>query len=255
MIKKIFLGNKMFQPFYEFLFKLAFKGMNYDRGHVPDLSGERNVLQLLEKSKTTNNLTIFDVGANVGQYATLVMQTIKTDFQLHSFEPQEAAFAELIKINDKDFFHPNNVGVGSQPGTLNMFYDRKGSVFASMYKAQYDTYHINLTETVQVNVTTIDEYCQVNNIENIDFLKLDVEGFELEVLKGAKRMLAEKRIKMVQFEFGIASIEARIYLKDFFEILEGFEMYRILQNGIWKLTYSEYIEIFSPTNYLAIKKV
>ncbi len=252
MLKDFLLGNKHLQPFYEFLFKVAYKGMNYDRGHVPDLSGEKYVLKLLEKNSREQSLNIFDVGANVGQYAQLVLSTIKKPVQLYSFEPQPAAYAKLIKTCDKDFFHPNNMALGSKAGTEKMFYNNQGSVFASMFPAKYETYSIDLNQQQEVKVSTLDEYCTANNITRIDFLKMDVEGYEMEVLKGAKQLLAKKAIKMVQFEFGIASIEARIYLKDFFTTLDGFDIYRILQNGIRKLHYSEYIEIFSPTNYLAI---
>lgn len=254
MLKKFILGNSRFQPFFELLYKISYKGMNYDRGHVPESSGEEFVLSLLQKSKQQESLMIFDVGANVGQYGQLVMHHLKVPFVLHSFEPQKNAFAKLERISDKNNFHPHNTAVGAEEGHITMFYDNQESVFASVYKATYETYKVDLTNTVEVPVTTIDAFCHSNKVDRIDFLKIDAEGHELEILKGARQKIADGKIGMIQFEFGIASIEARIYLKDFFMLLPKYDIYRILQNGIRKLAYSEYIEIFLPTNYLAILK-
>ena len=50
---------------------------------------------------------------------------------------------------------------------------------------------------VKVDITTIDSYCQKQNIKSIDILKMDVQGNEINVLKGAKQMLKEKRIKLI----------------------------------------------------------
>ena len=64
---------------------------------------------------------------------------------------------------------------------------------------------IHLTQKeVEVDVTTIDSYCQKQNIKSIDILKIDVQGNEINVLKGAKQMLKEKRIKLIFTEISIA---------------------------------------------------
>ena len=53
-------------------------------------------------------------------------------------------------------------------------------------------------------------------MEDIDLLKLDVEGHELEVLRGGVRMFAQRRVKMVSFEFGGCNIDSRTYFRDFY---------------------------------------
>jgi FkbM family methyltransferase len=55
-------------------------------------------------------------------------------------------------------------------------------------------------KTIQVPTTTLDEFTSKNQIDRIDFLKIDVEGFELEVLEGASRLLASKKIRAILFE-------------------------------------------------------
>ena len=57
---------------------------------------------------------------------------------------------------------------------------------------------------IKVKTTTIDSYCKKNNVESIDILKIDVQGNELKVLHGAKRMLKEKRVKLIFTEISIA---------------------------------------------------
>ena len=54
----------------------------------------------------------------------------------------------------------------------------------------------------EIAATTIDDYCEKNNVEKIDLLKIDVEGAELQVMRGARRMLKSKKIECLTFEFG-----------------------------------------------------
>ncbi len=253
-IKDLVLGNKLFQPFFEMLFKVAVKGMNYDRGHVPGLSGEKYVLELVQQLPAGRPLTIFDVGANTGQYAALAVDTIRAKFELYSFEPQQQAFGELRTVTDQPFFHPVNVAMGAEVGKTNIFYEKAGSVFASMFPASYGSYNVCLDKSTEIDVTTVDTFCLHRNIGHIDLLKIDVEGYEIEVLKGCRQMLADRRIKLIQFEFGIASVEARIFMKDFFGLLPHYDIYRVLQNGIRKIKYNEYAELFLTTNYLAVAR-
>lgn len=254
MLKNFLLGNKWLQPIYEYLFKVAIKGMNYDRGHIPNYSGEKYVLEMLQNTTKSGNLLIFDVGANTGQYAELVIDTLGKEIQLYSFEPQKEAFNKLKNVSNTPFFFPYQFALGAEEGEIEIFFNREGSVFASMFPSFYQNYNVALDKSQRVSVNCIDNFCRKNNIDYIDLLKIDVEGYELEVLKGCKQLIAGGKIKMIQFEFGIASIKARIFLEDFFNILQEYDIYRILQNGIRKIQYSEYAELFLTTNYLAIKR-
>ena len=254
MTRNYLPASKALQPFYEFLYKVSVRGMNYDRGQCPDKSGEAYVLKLLDKPGRAEPV-IFDVGANTGQYAKVVMDTLPQPFRLHSFEPQGKAFAQLKNLSGSDCFRAHNIGLGATEASADIFYEAQGSVLASMFAASYRMYNIVLDQTEKVPVSTVDAFCAANDIRYIDLLKIDVEGYELEVLKGSKAMLAGQQIGMIQFEVGIASIEARVFVKDFFDILgQQYDIYRILQNGLRKIRYSEFAEIFLVTNYLAIRR-
>ena len=65
------------------------------------------------------------------------------------------------------------------------------------------------------------------------FLKIDVEGFELEVLRGAQRMLSEGRIVAIQFEFNEMNVVGRVFVGDFFHLLgPTYTLYRLLPHGL-----------------------
>jgi len=59
----------------------------------------------------------------------------------------------------------------------------------------------NFTSQTKVNITSVDIYCKENNIKKIDFMKIDTQGFEEEVLVGSKKMLKEQKIGIIQLEF------------------------------------------------------
>jgi len=107
-----------------------------------------------------------------------------------------------------------------------------------------------------VDIRTIDSFCLEKNIDHISFLKLDTEGNELNILKGAKNMINSEKIDFIQFEFGGCNIDSKTYFQDFYYLLNPrYQIYRILENGLFPIKkYCETNEIFLTTNYLAEKK-
>jgi hypothetical protein len=82
-----------------------------------------------------------------------------------------------------------------------------------------------------------------------------VEGHELSVLAGAKEVL--NRIELVQFEFGGGNIDSKTYFQDFWYFFKNlnFDIYRLTPRGPIKVSeYSEFLEVFRPTNYFAVRK-
>jgi FkbM family methyltransferase len=254
LLKKIFLGRKILQPLYALLFKLSIKGMNYDRGHIVSDSGEKHVIDFISKNSTKSPLTIFDVGANTGEYSRLVLDALRNRAEIYAFEPQKLAYQQLSESIKSNNFSAFNIGLGNVPGIVKLYKNNEGSVFGSLYYAKHAHLGVELDKTEEVTIETLDQFCLSNAISHIDLLKIDVEGHEIEVLKGAKEMLKTEKINFIQFEFGIASIESRVFMKDFFQLLYGYDIYRILPNSLYPITYTEYSELFLTTNYLAIKK-
>ena len=198
-------------------------------------------------------LVIFDAGANRGEYLQLAL---KQRAVIHAFEPSSAAFAEL----KARFAHTpnvvlNKVALGSKPGTQTLYYDVPGSELSSLYPRHISHHGHELKHTELVEIETIDRYCQTQNIERIDLLKLDVEGHELEVLRGAQQLFATGRIATVSFEFGGCNIDSRTYLRDFFEFFSAHHMHLARVTAFGHLqalaNYDESLEQFRTTCYFA----
>ncbi|HYV33331.1 MAG TPA: FkbM family methyltransferase [Candidatus Limnocylindria bacterium] len=256
-IAKFFLGKKWGQSFFKALFLLSIKGMNFGGGSTWSESGEEWVVKYFAKLAGNKEVIFFDVGANVGEYALAVEGILKTyskNFKILCFEPSKETFTQL---KDKTQRHHQlqlfNIALGESAGKLPLYSTKAASGLTSLYNRQGV---LGMEASEDAEVETIDGFCKRENISEIDFLKLDVEGNEYKVLLGAKGLLKEKKIKFIQFEFGGTDIDARVYFRDFFNLLNPeYNLYRILKNGLYQIpTYKETEEIFVTTNYLAVLK-
>ncbi len=115
---------------------------------------------------------------------------------------------------------------------------------------------VEVSATERIEVRALDDFCREQGVERIDFLKLDVEGHELAVLRGARRMLGAGTVSLIQFEFGPANIYSRTFFYDFWTLLSGaYDIYRIVPKGLAPIAYyGEQREIFLTTNYLAVRR-
>ena len=110
------------------------------------------------------------------------------------------------------------------------------------------------TSSTSVNVDTVDKFCEREHIETIDLLKIDTEGFEMEVLAGAARMIKDDRIAAIQFEFGDMFIRSPYHFVDFWDLLSPeYDLYRILRSGLQLIKcYSSDLEIYKTANFLCL---
>lgn len=140
---------------------------------------------------------MFDIGANQGQTVSK-FKTIFPNSKVHSFEPSKICF-EVLKNNHsatKDLVL-NNKAVGIEKGNLE-FNEYEWSALNSLLKRSFGKSKV--IDSYIVNVISIDDYCEENNINKINLLKTDTEGYELNVLKGAEQMMNESAIQFVYTE-------------------------------------------------------
>jgi FkbM family methyltransferase len=162
------------------------------------------------RSYVREGMTVFDVGAHVGAL-TMLFSKLAGSGCVHAFEPAPAAFEELRSAAaGAANVTPNRLALSDRPGSVRLHcYGGPFQAFNSMADRPLADYGVDAgpVRHEEVEATTLDAYCAAGNISRIDLLKIDVEGAELQVLRGAEGMLAAKRIGCVAFEFGQATFD------------------------------------------------
>lgn len=254
------IGKIKSQEFYERIYRSSLDFMNFGRGAYPEESGEIFVLNYIKNSlkKEIGPINILDVGANVGNYTLLLNKSFNdVNANIFAFEPSEKTYKRLhSNTSGVKNIKAYNFGFGEKNGKFTFYSDTDNSSHASLYNARLDYYNIELKEAEVVEIKTIDSFCQENNIRRIHFLKLDVEGYEFSILRGAQNVLFNNTIDFIQFEFGTYNIASKTYFQDFYYLLsQKYKIYRILRNGLYPIKrYDPLYEIFVTTNYLAQKR-
>lgn len=184
---------------------------------------------------------IVDVGGNFGWYSCHLQASMPTGGELHVFEPVPVVRAELLEnlaLNPREDVKTVVTGfcLSDATGEVVLHVPNKlGSAFASLRNQNYDGGFAR----VVAQATTLDSYCQENNITHIDLLKIDVEGAELQVLQGASAMLSAPRKPVLFIEseatilkvFGHTVQEVINYIYGF-----GYSGYIVKHEKLHKLT-------------------
>jgi FkbM family methyltransferase len=145
--------------------------------------------------------TVFDVGANIGQSARFFLDKFPHS-HIYCFEPVSSTFRQLQRnMKGVERVHCYQFAFGSQKRAVKMvLQDRSTRCF--VLEQPEELANKDLT-TESVDQITLDEFCQMNEIDHISFLKIDTEGGDLEVLKGAAGLLNRQKVELVQVEAGM----------------------------------------------------
>lgn len=168
--------------------------------------------------------TFVDVGANVGLFSALVFDCFKS---FYLFEPSPSTFKALqdtCNLNSGVQWHLFNVGVADQKGSME-FIDEGGLSGTSRFSGN-NAPKVGQSPTISVNVDTLDNLIP-EEIGDI-ILKVDVEGFEERVFKGANRIFSKQQAKLVMFErLGRTNLQN---LKEFFN-LHNYTIFAVQKDG------------------------
>lgn len=225
---------------------------NGDNNSDPSTNGEEQFLRT-ELRKLSMGGVVFDVGANVGDWTKYCL-SIEPSLHIHLFEPSKPTFKKLASNSWPPNIKLNNCGLGEKNELLNLNIVDAASGMNSIHKRHgVKSAEVILAEAIQIQ--TLDAYCEANNITHIDLLKVDVEGHELAVFRGAQQMLGAGKINIIQFEYGGCNLDARVYLLDIWEYLAsfGFSFYKIYPTGPRLIKdYTQSLETFRYSNWLAV---
>ena len=165
--------------------------------------------------------TVFDVGANIGQSANEYFKVFP-NANVYCFEPVEATYRMLLQNTKRiPTIQCYQMALGSRKGTARIcsdcLYDSGAFITADDNAAHGDARKIE-----SVKIDTIDSFCQNHAVEAVNYLKIDTEGHDLEILTGASGMLGKQLIDVVQVEAGINPINTQhVPFRDMAEYLCG----------------------------------
>ena len=217
-------------------------------------------LHLIEKYIPKSKI-VFDVGANVGLWSESVL-TLNQHIELHCFEPNLFAYEKLVKqlSSYSENVIINNFALGSSPDEKLLYIFDEGSPLNSLWKRKgLESYGHSTPRTVEkVKIGTLSNYCSENHISNIDFIKIDVEGHELEVIKGGRELFENQRVNMIQFEYGGTYLDSRTFLRDVFEFFSdlNYSFYKLFPFPKLLAHVSSYdvsYENFQYSNWIVIR--
>lgn len=188
---------------------------------------------------------IFDVGAYKGAYSDHVL-SVSPDARCYVFEPNKDLYLALLHR-----YLAFNVALSNTKG-YKVFYTclNQADELSSLYKREIfsEVKH----EEKNVLAITIDSFCDYSDIGNIAFLKIDVEGAELDVLQGAKNMLKFDAVKFIQVEYGGTYKDAGITFIQVIEFVSrfGYKVYELINDKLSLVTADAFIEDYRFTNFL-----
>ena len=248
------LARPAAQPLLLRLLKLCHAGLNYGGGQSVSSSGEIQALRLIAKRRLAElPFILFDIGANDGDYVALALEMFGKLLTAYAFEPQTTAFQTLHRrFGNHARVHLFKIALGSAPGSLDLHFGIEGDSKASFNRgAQSGQNH-----SESVRITTIDKVCEEAAIKRIDLLKIETEGYELDVLRGASRMIASGSIAAIQFEFGDTFLRTPYHFIDLWELLSPrYTLHRILRHGLAPIhEYTSDLEIYKIANFLCLRK-
>lgn len=148
---------------------------------------ETELVSLLKKTLKPG-MTFLDLGANIGYFSVIAAALVRDNGHVHAFEPMPQNLVRLRKnLAPFHWAMAQPYAVGNVSGEVPIHYSDKEAGWASIH----DQHGLgNLPCNSTVSVIRLDDWLQSNPVNRLDFIKLDIEGSELDALLGARRMLS-----------------------------------------------------------------
>lgn len=179
-----------------------------------------------DQKRLLNNIengVIFDVGAHIGDTTELYRKYFFGS-RIYCFEPFSESFDTLKKrfVNDSTI-NIVEKALGSKDETKTLYISNLSNM-NSLQKPKELAWGFSNKKSVDVEITTLDQFCYKNDIKHIDILKLDVQGSELDILFGSKTILEKGNISLIYVEWQVTPLyENHHKYYKIAEFLAGFE--------------------------------
>lgn len=256
MIKQRFLKSASFfiaknhrKILFKYLYTVARFFIVSSENKNPDFSsnGEN---WLWGRLASLNMDCVFDVGANVGDWSIGAFKKLKSK-KIYAFEPIPHTYELLTKnIGNLEVF-PHEMALSDFTGELELnFSVEKSYLSSSVSNAGNSSFKKTFCQVQKGDI-----FCDIFKVEKIDFLKVDTEGNDYKVLKGFEETIKNKKIRLIQFEYGPFSIVSKDLLKDFYHFLHqyGYVIGKIYPDHIDLREFHVHSENFILSNYIAFR--
>lgn len=188
--------------------------INRNEGYIKNFPTEYNIISKFIVDETP---VLFDIGAHQGESVKEMLSHFKSPI-IYAFEPEQCNFIELCNFfADKKNVHLINKGVGSTKEERILYVNALSHTnsFLKVNPDSQDHIHIqklnadekrvlfkqDYNQEKLIEIITIDDYCQQQDIHYIDLLKIDTQGFEISCLQGATRMLHAVKVMKCEVSF------------------------------------------------------
>lgn len=213
-------------------------------------NGERRVQRACA---VTGGGYVFDVGAHFGEWSSSLLEVAGSTVTIHAYEPSAFSAGRAREcLNGGATVH--QLALSDRPGRAILHVTAQGAGTNSLVPQGDATADDRLSE--EVKVSTVDEQCQGLGIEHLSLLKIDAEGHDIAVLRGAGDLLRRRAVDVVQFEYNWRWIAQRAYLRDVFDLLvpSGYLVGKVTPDGVEH--YPEWhpeLEKFVEGNYVGFQ--
>ncbi len=195
-----------------------------------------NEISLLRKYIKKGD-TVIDIGANIGYYAAILSNCVGENGQVHCFEPDVSNFTHLEKATKayKNIII-NNKAVGPKTEKLKIYTSKELNVDHRTYEPEdYD-------KVIEIDAVSIDNYfsgTELVEVQKIDFIKMDIQGFEMQAIQGMTKTLANNQnIKLISEFWPYGLKKAGSSVTDYFNFLQSlhFNCYLLEKESLSLLT-------------------
>jgi FkbM family methyltransferase len=214
------------------------------RGQLnPHKNGEYKILEAVIKM-SGEQVVLFDGGANVGDYAREFKRLCERHIKkanlilIEPFPSTRKVLEDNLGSADYKLFE---VALGESAKDVDFYFD-SDVTNVNGSNSVYKHYYLN-TGKIQVKQDTLDNIASQMGTKNIDMMKLDIEGSELNALKGATTLLSSRRIKYIQLEYNQTWLKGNSSIEGILDLCQkfGYRLFRVSQKGLISIPSYHYI--------------
>ena len=255
----MFFSKKIFISFHYLLMHISQRSLGYKNFGNFSKTGEKN---FLKKIKKYGIKTSIDIGANKGDYSKEIITN--TNSFVIAFEPMKKSFLKLKKFEKKfsNKIKCYNIALSDKNGENIIYFQNQNSELASFEKnVKYLSYIARQSiKSKKIKVLKLDTFVKKESKlfkKGIDFIKIDTEGYDYEVLMGSLKTINKFKPKFIQFEMNWHYLFKGINIYKICLKLQNYYPYRLLpyNSGLIQVDQRHpNNNIFHLSNFIMIRK-